>query len=343
MGRTKRATRAAIGLGLVTLLTVACGSGGSDADASPAPAPAAGGAVDLSKVTLNVIDPLRLSEAELEPAGVADTPYKINYITVASAAETSATLASGKADLVLAGDVGFSAFAAADLPITAIRAVEIPRAWCGIVVPKDSPIRTVRDLVGKKIANLKSAGSEIVAINAFEKEGLNYFDDAEVVNFATVGDVVAAYRSGQVDAWAGCSAPVYSFVSSGAARFVVDGSSGPWRGNNLWAGSTAALGDPAREAAIVDFLHRAEAGYEWGQNNVDQLAEAQSKLVGAPAPILKALYAVGQIKGVPISKDVIDGLTQTYDLEVELGNIKPSKKDFSTYVTDRYNARIDNG
>ncbi|WP_230202800.1 ABC transporter substrate-binding protein [Parafrankia discariae] len=327
----------------MTLVAGACGSAGNDADPSPPPASAAVGTVDLSGVTLNVIDPLHLAEAELGPAGVGDTPYKVNYISVASAAETSAALASGKGDLVLAGDVGFATFAAAGLPIKAIRAVEIPRAWCGIVVPEDSPIHGVRDLVGRKIANLKSAGSEIVAINAFKKEGLSYFDDAEVVDFSSVGDVVAAYRSGQVDAWAGCSAPVYFFVNSGTARFVVDGTTGPWRGDDVWAASDSALADPAREAAVVDFIHRAEAGFEWGNTNVARVAEIQAKLVGAPATILEALYAVGKIKGAPISKEIVDGLTQTHDLEVELGNITAGGNDFSTYITDEYNTRIDNG
>lgn len=69
----------------------------------------------------------------------------------------------------------------------------------GIVVPKDSPIRTLADLRGKKVAVTKGSNANYLLVKALEhgKVGYNEIQPAYLVP----ADARAAFASGSIDAW----------------------------------------------------------------------------------------------------------------------------------------------
>ncbi|WP_439234507.1 sulfonate ABC transporter substrate-binding protein [Lonepinella koalarum] len=69
-----------------------------------------------------------------------------------------------------------------------------------IIVPKDSPARTVTDLKGKKVAFNKGSSAHYLVIKSLEEAGLKY-DDIEPV-FLSPSDARAAFERGSIDAWA---------------------------------------------------------------------------------------------------------------------------------------------
>lgn len=69
-----------------------------------------------------------------------------------------------------------------------------------IVVPKDSPLRSVADLKGRKIALNKGSNVHYLLLKALEKHGLKYADVQPV--FLPPADARAAFERGAVDAWA---------------------------------------------------------------------------------------------------------------------------------------------
>jgi sulfonate transport system substrate-binding protein len=69
-----------------------------------------------------------------------------------------------------------------------------------ILVPKDSAIKKVSDLKGKKIALNKGSNVHYLLIKALEKNGLKYSDVQPV--FLAPADARAAFEKGSVDAWA---------------------------------------------------------------------------------------------------------------------------------------------
>jgi sulfonate transport system substrate-binding protein len=68
-----------------------------------------------------------------------------------------------------------------------------------IVVPKYSPIRSVADLKGKKVALNKGSNVHYLLVKALEKAGLKYADVQPV--FLPPADARAAFERGAVDAW----------------------------------------------------------------------------------------------------------------------------------------------
>ncbi|TIM18444.1 MAG: transporter substrate-binding domain-containing protein, partial [Mesorhizobium sp.] len=68
-----------------------------------------------------------------------------------------------------------------------------------ILVPKESPLKTVADLKGKKVALNKGSNVHYLLVKALEKAGLAYTDIE--VNFLPPADARAAFEKQAVDAW----------------------------------------------------------------------------------------------------------------------------------------------
>jgi len=68
-----------------------------------------------------------------------------------------------------------------------------------ILLPKDSPLRTLHDLKGKRIAFQKGSSAHYVVLRALEKAGLKYSDIQPV--YLAPADARAAFEHGSIDAW----------------------------------------------------------------------------------------------------------------------------------------------
>jgi sulfonate transport system substrate-binding protein len=73
--------------------------------------------------------------------------------------------------------------------------------WTALVVPKDSPIKTLADLKGKKIAATKGTDPYLFLLRALHTVGLKRSDIEHVA--LQHADGRAALEQGRVDAWAG--------------------------------------------------------------------------------------------------------------------------------------------
>lgn len=73
--------------------------------------------------------------------------------------------------------------------------------WAALVVPKDSPIKSLRELKGKKIAATKGTDPYLFLLRSLHLEGLKK-TDIEHVSLQHA-DGRAALEQGKVDAWAG--------------------------------------------------------------------------------------------------------------------------------------------
>lgn len=68
-----------------------------------------------------------------------------------------------------------------------------------ILVPKDSAIRSVKELAGKKVALNKGSNVHYLLVRALEEAGLKYSDIQPV--YLPPADARAAFERGSVDAW----------------------------------------------------------------------------------------------------------------------------------------------
>ncbi|ATZ11219.1 sulfonate ABC transporter substrate-binding protein [Erwinia amylovora] len=91
-----------------------------------------------------------------------------------------------------------------------------------ILVAENSPIKTVAELKGHKIAFQKGSSSHNLLLRALREAGLSFNDITPA--FLTPADARAAFQQGDVDAWTIWD-PYYSAaIQQGGARVLKDGS-----------------------------------------------------------------------------------------------------------------------
>lgn len=90
-----------------------------------------------------------------------------------------------------------------------------------IVVAKDSPINSVAELKGRKVALNKGSNVHALLVKALEKAGLKYADIQPV--FLAPADARAAFERGAVDAWVIWDPFLAAVEKQTGARILADG------------------------------------------------------------------------------------------------------------------------
>lgn len=90
----------------------------------------------------------------------------------------------------------------------------------GIIVPQDSPIRTIADLKGKKIAATQKTTGHYLLIRALVKSGLK-LEDIELIDLLPL-NAQEAFLQGKVDAWAIWQPFIAQLQESRLVRLLTD-------------------------------------------------------------------------------------------------------------------------
>ncbi len=134
-------------------------------------------------------------EKRLQPLGV-----QVTWSEFTAGPQLLEGLNVGSVDFGYVGEVPpiFALAAGANLVYTAYE-LPTPEAE-GILVTKDSPIREITELKGKKVAFNKGSDVHWLVVSALQKAGLTYSDIQPV--YLTPADARAAFLRGAIDAWA---------------------------------------------------------------------------------------------------------------------------------------------
>ena len=108
-------------------------------------------------------------------------------------------LQAGRLDLGIVGEAPPVFGQAAGAPIVYLAAEPPSPEGEAILVPKDSPLKSVAELKGKRVAVNKGSNAHYLLIRALEEAGVAYAD--VTVAFIPPADARAAFESGKVDAW----------------------------------------------------------------------------------------------------------------------------------------------
>ena len=169
-----------------------------------------------------------------------------------------------------------------------------------ILVPKDSPIKTVADLRGKKVALNKGSNVHYLLLKALEKAGVAYADIQPV--FLPPADARAAFERGSVDAWAIWDPFLAAAEKQLGARVLADGKGLVANYQFYLASRTYAEKHPEILRIVLDEVARVD---DWGRNNPDEVATILSAQTGLSKDVV-ALAASRYAYGVkPVSVDVI--------------------------------------
>ena len=214
-----------------------------------------------------------------------------------------------------AAPVIFSQAAGTDL-IYAVSSASSPLSQ-GIIVPADSPIQSIEDLKGKKVALAKGSISVALTVAALESIGLKW-EDVEPA-FLLPADAKAAFNGGSVDAWTIWD-PYYALEEgeSGARTIATNESAGlPNRGFYL-ADRGFATENPDALAVIIQSLREAET---WVDEHTEEVVETLAAETGLAPDVLKVVED-RRVHGLePVTTEVVEGQQHLADLFFSLGLI----------------------
>lgn len=150
-----------------------------------------------------------------------------------------------------------------------------------ILVNENSPLHSVADLKGKKVAFQKGSSSHNLLLRALQQAGLTLQDIQPV--YLTPADARAAFQQGDVDAWAIWD-PYYSAaLQQGHVRVLADGSKLNLTGSFYLATRNFAEHNPAFVQQILDTFSQADAlTQSQREQSIDLLASAMS----LPRPVI---------------------------------------------------------
>ncbi|MET7245886.1 aliphatic sulfonate ABC transporter substrate-binding protein [Methylobacterium sp. EM32] len=183
-----------------------------------------------------------------------------------------------------------------------------------IVVRKDSPIRTVADLKGKKVALNKGSNVHYLLVRALEEAGLAYTDIQTV--FLAPADGRAAFDGGSVDAWVIWDPFLAAVEVSSGARVLQD-ATGLAANHQFYVGERSFT---EAQPQAVDAVLAAIAVVDRETNGVTEAAARElSPAVGMPVPILAKALARQSWGVVPLGPEVVAGQQRIADTFLRLG------------------------
>ncbi|RZQ59727.1 ABC transporter substrate-binding protein [Amycolatopsis suaedae] len=300
--------------------------------------PAPVGAAELAGVTLRVADQKGGSKALLTAAGLlADVPYRIEWSTFTSGPPLLEAVSAGGADVGRVGNTPPIFAAAAGAKISVVATSRGNAESDAILVPKDSPLRTVADLRGRTIGVAKGSSAHGQVLLNLRKAGLSKQDVK--LSFLQPADAYGAFRQKQIDAWAAWDPYTSQALLEAGARVLADGN-GTANGLSFLAAGTSALSDAGRNTAIRDFVTRHARAERWADGHRDEWAATWAKETGLDIGVARAAVARGPDLPVPLDDAVVASEQELADT-FHADGVLPSRVDFAALVDRRYAQDLD--
>ncbi|MBG0842585.1 sulfonate ABC transporter substrate-binding protein [Ectopseudomonas toyotomiensis] len=182
-----------------------------------------------------------------------------------------------------------------------------------ILVPKDSPIKSVAELKGKKVVLNKGSNVHYLLVRALEDAGLKYSDITPV--YLPPADARAAFERGSVDAWV-----IWDPFQSAAekqlqARTLRDGTGLVDNHQFYLATRTYAEQHPQVIGALVEEIRGVG---EWVKGNLDEATSQVAPLIGLSPEITRQAVERQGYGAQFISPEVVAAQQKIADTFTEL-------------------------
>jgi sulfonate transport system substrate-binding protein len=203
-----------------------------------------------------------------------------------------------------------------------------------LLVPKGSAIHDVQQLKGKRIAVAQGSSADYHLLTVLTKAGISVHDVTLVYLQPAAG--LAALSSGHVDAWDIWSPFIEEGETMDGATAIVTGQ-GYGSPYSFTVASRAALADPAKAAAIRDYLALIAQAHRWANNHLSAWAAVWAKASGLPLTVMTHAASDDSSLAVPITPAVIASEQQVANAFTTSGLI-PVHVNFSQFVDTAFNA-----
>jgi sulfonate transport system substrate-binding protein len=291
---------------------------------------------DVANVTLHIGDQAGTgAQALLTAAGLIDKlPFKADWSDFTSGPPMLQAMGAGSVDVGGVGNAPPVFAAAGGDQLAIVGALQANPNGSALLVPKGSAIHDVQQLKGKRIAVAQGSSADYHLLTVLTKAGISVHDVTLVYLQPAAG--LAALSSGHVDAWDIWSPFIEEGETMDGATAIVTGQ-GYGSPYSFTVASRAALADPAKAAAIRDYLALIAQAHRWANNHLSAWAAVWAKASGLPLTVMTHAASDDSSLAVPITPAVIASEQQVANAFTTSGLI-PVHVNFSQFVDTAFNA-----
>ncbi|CAM3222024.1 ABC transporter substrate-binding protein [Nocardioides dubius] len=268
--------------------------------------------------------------AVLQEAGLLeDLPYEIEWAEFTAGPPIVEAAAADQIDVAWVGSAPpiFGAAAGADFKVVA-QVQERDNQENSILVPADSDIQSVADLKGKEIAVGKGTSAHGLLLGALTRNGLT-LDDVKA-NYLAPADGLAAFTSGDVDAWVVWDPFVTQVIEQSGAREITGGAPDE-QGVQFEIASAKSLDDATKREHIEHFVGLLQEAWVWAIDNSDAWGDGWAAESGLPAEVTRAVAKKKAADFGPVTEETIAAQQALADAFLEAGEL-PQAIDFASIV-----------
>jgi sulfonate transport system substrate-binding protein len=265
-------------------------------------------------------------EEEFEKVGA-----KVNWVEFQSGPAYFEAIATDRLDFGRVGNIPVLVGQAADISFKEIALASSGEKGDAILIPKDSPIKSVKDLKGKKVAVAKGSSSYGLLYRALEANEINP-EDVEIIQLQP-DEAQPAFETGSVDAWV-IWEPFQSIqVVKNGAKVLANGVDV----NTSSPGFQIVRTKFAEEQPeLVElYLKVTEKATRWQNENLEEAIELYAELKDTDQEVIRQVLENSQPSNTPISEEVVEEQQKTTKLLYDLGGIKKTF-DASEVVDNSY-------
>ncbi len=178
-----------------------------------------------------------------------------------------------------------------------------------IIVRRDSPIRTVAQLKGRKVAFAKGSGSHLLLVSALNKAGLSLRDIQPI--FLGPSEARAAFDGGSVDAWVVWDPYLAAAQKTYQARVLAD-YTGLLQANGFYLASRGFV--QRSPQAVGTLLEQIAAAGKWANTHQKEMVALMVPQVGVPADVITTWLGRAHAGVTPITPEIVANQQRVADL-----------------------------
>jgi sulfonate transport system substrate-binding protein len=186
----------------------------------------------------------------------------------------------------------------------------------GILVPKDSPIRVIADLKGKRVGFTKGSSAHNVVVQTLEKAGLTYADIIPV--YLTPPDAGPAFANGSIEAWAIWD-PYFAIGETRQGGRILINAREVTKTNSFYIANR----DFARNHGPIlqQIVDVTTATGQWAEQHRDEVAKSLAAVTGVPLDIQTVAANRSSFVIGPVTDDIVATQQGVADRFFKLGLI----------------------
>ena len=227
--------------------------------------------IDYSGVTLKVWA-MPYTADLFKAAGVDDVPYDLSFETFSGGALALQAIAVDQLDLAQSSEIPplFASLTGNGGNFKIVACYSGSTLGQQLIAGPGQNLTSVSDLKGKKVGYVEATTAHYFLAKMLEEADLTW-DDIDAVPLAPA-DGLSALISGDIVAFAVFGFPQIN-ANEAAGGYMLETAQDILSGYYLYNANEESLKDPAKRAAIIDYLTRMQQVFIWEQENIDEYAE----------------------------------------------------------------------